>query len=119
MSDHPPPATRKPPASTKYTLLLDPATRSYQRHLRRNTDINFSDLLRAAVAKIAADPTLEAELFTACGGGYEDAEEFALPVPPEQESPLVAVVAEAEAGPALDGPGSPDGFWSDGDGAES
>ena len=58
--------------ATKYTLLLDPETRSYQRHLRRNTDIVFSDLLRALVARIAVDKDLEADIFAECGGGYDD-----------------------------------------------
>jgi hypothetical protein len=69
MSDLPANTTKKP--DPKYTLLLDPPTRAYQRHLRRNTDIPLSDFIRAAIARIAADKDLEAEVFAACGGGYD------------------------------------------------
>lgn len=97
MTDHQEPTRRA--AQTKYTILLDPATRAYQRHLRRHTNVNFSDVLRALVARIASDKELEAAIFAEVGGGYDDYEErTATPLEPATESPLVAEVAEAEAG---------------------
>lgn len=82
----PGPAAKAP--TTKYTLLLDPATRAYQRHLRRTTDINFSDFIRALIARVAQDKQLEADIFAACGGGYE-------------EDPLPATPAPSDGVPAV------------------
>ena len=91
--------------ATKYTLLLDPETRAYQRHLRRNTDIAFSDLLRALVARVAIDKQLEAEIFAECGGGYDDD----LPLPTQAPVATTADIDTPEEGPTAEQTVTPEG----------
>lgn len=106
------------PDKTKYTILVDQQIQDYQLHLKRNTNVNFSDLVRVAVTRIASDPKLEAELFQSIGpdkGYYEDYEPAtppaapaapvaALPPPPQPEAPS----------PQADDDGGE--FWSPGQG---
>lgn len=87
--------------ATKYAFYPDATTRAYQERLRRGTNVKFADFLRAAVARIAVDADLEAEILAACGGGYipgtfDPSEPF---VPP---TPLPAQV-EANANPTAEG----------------
>lgn len=104
------------PDKTKYTLLVDHHIQDYQLHLRRNTNVNFSDLVRAAINRIASDPKLEAELFESIGGGYyEDYEpetppqNVTAPAPSPVQTPPPPPPVEASS-PRPDDGGD---FWPD------
>jgi len=103
------------PEKTKYTLLVDHSIQDYQLHLKRHTNVNFSDLVRALILRCASDPQLEARIFEDIGGGYyEDYEPTpsSAPQPPAPAADPVPEPPSAEASsPRQDDGGE---FWTGG-----